>query len=51
MSCHHCIRYANGMCPKETGQPTGPLFIRNGDHIFPLEFDCKNCIMYVNTPD
>ncbi|MBO7083839.1 MAG: U32 family peptidase [Bacteroidales bacterium] len=50
MSCHHCIRYANGMCPKETDKSTGPLFIRNGEHVFPLEFDCKNCIMYVNRP-
>ena len=51
MTCHHCIRYANGMCPKVTGHPTGPLFIRNGENIFPLEFDCKNCLMYVCKPD
>ena len=51
MTCHHCIRYANGMCPKETGKPIGPLYIRNGENIFPLEFDCKNCLMYVNTPE
>ena len=51
MTCHHCIRYANGMCPKVTGKPTGPLFIRNGENIFPLEFDCKNCLMYVCKPD
>ena len=47
MSCHHCIRYANGLCPKETGKPTGPLFIRNGQNTFRLEFDCKKCLMYV----
>ena len=51
MTCHHCIRYANGMCPKITGKPVGPLYIRNGENIFPLEFDCKNCLMYVNTPE
>ena len=51
MTCHHCIRYANGMCPKVTGKPTGPLFIRNGENIFPLEFDCKNCLMYVCKPE
>ena len=51
MTCHHCIRYANGICPKITGKPTGPLFIRNGDNIFPLEFDCKNCLMYVCAPE
>ena len=47
MTCHHCIRYANGLCPKETGKPVGPLFIRNGENTFRLEFDCKNCLMYV----
>ena len=49
MTCHHCIRYANGMCPKNTGKPVGPLFIRNGENTFRLEFDCKNCLMYVCT--
>lgn len=47
MTCHHCIRYANGMCPKITRTPVGPLFIRNGENVFRLEFDCKNCLMYV----
>jgi putative protease len=47
MTCHHCIRYANGLCSKETGQRAEPLFIRNGSHVFRLEFDCKNCLMYV----
>ena len=47
MTCHHCIRYANGLCPKETGKPVGTLFIRNGENTFRLEFDCKNCLMYV----
>ena len=47
MTCHHCIRYANGMCPKETGRSVGPLFIRHGDNTFRLEFDCKKCLMFV----
>lgn len=47
MTCHHCIRYANGMCPKITGKPVGHLFIRNGENTFRLEFDCKKCLMYV----
>ena len=47
MTCHHCIRYANGMCSKETGQRATPLWIRNGGHTFRLEFDCRNCLMYV----
>ena len=51
MTCHHCIRYANGMCPKITGKPVGPLFIRNGENTFRLEFDCKKCLMYVSVPE
>ena len=47
MTCHHCIRYANEMCSKETGQKAEPLFIRNGTNTFRLEFDCRNCKMYV----
>ena len=47
MTCHHCIRYANGLCSKETGQKVLPLFIRNGTNTFRLEFDCRNCVMRV----
>ena len=47
MTCHHCIRYANGMCSKETGQKATPLYIRNGANTFRLEFDCRNCMMRV----
>ena len=47
MTCHHCIRYANGMCSRQTGQKAEPLFIRNGDNLFRLEFDCRNCLMYI----
>jgi putative protease len=48
MTCHHCIRYANGLCSKETGQKATPLFIRNGANTFRLEFDCRNCLMTVS---
>ena len=47
MTCHHCIRYANGMCSKETGQKATPLYIRNGANTFRLEIDCRNCLMRV----
>ena len=47
MTCHHCIRYANGMCGKETGQKATPLYIRNGANTFRLDFDCRNCLMRV----
>ena len=47
MTCHHCIRYANGLCSQETGQKATPLYIRNGNNTFRLEFDCRNCVMRV----
>ena len=47
MTCHHCIRYANGLCSKEIGQKAEPMFIRNGANTFRLEFDCRNCLMSV----
>ena len=47
MTCHHCIRYANGMCSKETGKKAEPLYLRNGNNTFRLEFDCRNCLMRV----
>ncbi len=48
MTCHHCVRYANGICVKETGQKALPLFIRNGNNTFRLDFDCQNCVMTVS---
>ncbi len=57
MTCHHCIRYANGMCSKETGQKATDLFLRpvgypplrggQGGVTFRLVFDCRHCLMYV----
>ena len=51
MTCHHCIRYANGLCSRETGQKATPLYLRNGDNLFRLEFDCRNCLMYVSATE
>ena len=47
MTTKHCIRYANGMCAKETGKPATPLYICNERGRFRLDFDCKNCQMKV----
>ena len=47
MTTKHCIRYANGMCAKETGKPATPLYISNDRGRFRLDFDCKNCQMKV----
>ena len=47
MTCSHCVRFANGMCSKETGQRATPLYIRNGEKVFRLEFDCRRCLMNI----
>lgn len=47
MTTKHCIRYANGMCSKETGKPATPLYICNDRGRFRLDFDCRNCRMKV----
>lgn len=47
MTTKHCIRYANGMCSKETGQKATPLILSNEKGTFRLEFDCRNCQMNV----
>ena len=47
MTTKHCIRYANGMCAKETGKPATPLYISNERGRFRLDFDCRNCRMKV----
>lgn len=54
MTCRHCLRYAMGMCPKQTGQrPTWhePLTLSLPDgRRFPLHFDCSRCEMQVLMP-
>ena len=47
MTTKHCIRFANGMCSKETGQKATPLILENEKGTFRLEFDCRNCQMNV----
>ena len=68
MTCHHCVRYANGLCSKETGQKAEPLYLRPvglpplkrgaggiktppTDLLFRLDFDCRNCQMYVSAAE
>lgn len=47
MTTKHCIRYANGMCCRETGKPATPLILKNNVGSFRIEFDCKNCVMNI----
>ena len=48
MTCRHCIRFALGICLKETKDSPRKLSLRLPDgRTFPLKFDCKNCEMKV----
>lgn len=48
MTTRYCIRYELGLCPHHHGVPAQTLKLRSADgRIFPLRFDCKNCMMQV----
>jgi putative protease len=49
MFCKHCIKYKMGWCPKEGYKATfkEPLFLRNNDQVYKLNFDCKLCEMQI----
>lgn len=51
MVSRYCIKFELGICPsKQGGKPTGELYLRDNKNIYPLEFDCKNCLMKVKSP-
>lgn len=51
MTTKHCLKYQFGFCPKETaGRKTPlaePLFLKDESRKLRLEFDCRQCCMYV----
>lgn len=51
MVTRYCIKYEIGICPiKQGGKQTGELYLRDNNNLYPLEFDCKNCLMKVKSP-
>ena len=51
MVTRYCIKYEIGICPKkQNGKPTGELYLKDNNNLYPLEFDCKNCLMKVKSP-
>ncbi|OIP83349.1 MAG: protease [Porphyromonadaceae bacterium CG2_30_38_12] len=50
MFTKHCIKYEMGWCPRQGNQPTlnEPLFLKNNDQRFELNFDCKKCEMHIS---
>ncbi|HQI88237.1 MAG TPA: collagenase-like protease, partial [Tenuifilum sp.] len=52
MVTRYCIKHELGLCPSKQGaKPTGRLFLKNDHNLFPLVFDCKNCVMKVIQPN
>lgn len=55
MTTKYCLRYELGCClqgknkkkPLVDIQPSDTLILRNNNHRFRLEFDCRNCQMYI----
>lgn len=50
MTTRYCIRYQLDLCPKlqHPGRPVKePLKIRDAHHTYRLEFDCRQCRMFV----
>jgi len=48
MVTKYCVKFELGICPiKQNGKPTGELYLRDNNNIYPLHFDCKNCVMVV----
>ena len=51
MVTRYCIKFEMGICPsKQNGKKTGNLFLRDNQNLYPIEFDCKNCLMKVKSP-
>jgi len=50
MTCRYCLRYEMGMCPVHQRSHDAtklPAFLRHGDKVYSLHFDCKKCQMYI----
>jgi len=48
MTTKHCLRFFEGMCPKNSGKKQkGNMYLVNGKNKYRLEFDCAKCAMSV----
>ena len=49
MFTKHCIKFSMGWCPKQGFKPTfkEPLFLKNNDQLYQLNFDCVKCEMQI----
>ena len=52
MTTKYCLRHELGACLKQRPEAiTGPLYLRNNQHWFRLDFDCQHCMMKVIAVD
>lgn len=48
MTTKHCLRFFEGMCPKNGGKKqSGNMYLANGKNKYRLEFDCAKCEMSI----
>ncbi len=51
MRCRYCLKYELGWCKKQQSskqaRPQEPYFLRQGNQLLQLHFDCKNCQMII----
>ncbi|MBN1989825.1 MAG: U32 family peptidase [Bacteroidales bacterium] len=50
MTTRYCIKYELGICPTHQNGKPQTLFLRDNNAIYPLQFDCKQCVMLVKEP-
>jgi putative protease len=51
METRYCIKYEVGICPsKQAGKPSGRLYLKDNKHTYPLDFDCRECVMRIGLP-
>ena len=51
MKTKHCLRDYAGICLKKNPDKK-QLYLKDSYGVlYPLQFDCKNCIMYINSPE
>lgn len=50
MKTKHCLRYYANICLKHTRFKNNLYLLDEYGVKYPLEFDCKNCVMYIKSP-
>lgn len=51
MRSRYCIRHELGLCPKQSGDKPGPLYLENNGRRLRASFDCARCEMSVSAAE